>query len=154
MRALLLLPFLLLACGPKKSLIANPREPEFYNTLVNSAESAPNVHTKLAQVKLLHTGKEFPMRFVIFDNNTFYYQVDRLGTGNGTWSYRDGGLQMIASRPLFDLTLYLSAAHGEGNELVFRFLDRFGFNTVSAALIEPAAAPSPLPEFTESDKGI
>lgn len=148
------LPLLLLACGPKKSMIANPREPAFYDKLVNSADTSAAVHTKLASVKLLQTGKEFPMRFVLFDNKTFYYQVDRLGNGNGTWSYHDGGIEMIANRPLFDLSLYLSAANGAGDALVFRFLDRFGFNTVSAALREPAPSPTPLPEFTESDQGI
>jgi hypothetical protein len=148
------LPLLMAACGPKKSMIANPREPEFYDKLVNSAESSPAVQTKLSSVKLLQTGNELPMRFVLFDNKTFYYQVDRLGNGNGTWAYHDGGIRMFANRPFFDLELYLSAANGEGNALVFRFLDRFGFNTVSAALREPASNPQPLPDFTQSDKGI
>lgn len=155
MRCLIfLLPLLLAACGPKKSMIANPREPAFYDTLVNPTDTSPAVQTKLASVKLLQTGKEFPMRFVLFDNKTFYYQVDRLGNGNGTWTYHDGGIEMVANRPFFDLSLYLSAANSEGNALVFRFLDRFGFNTVSAALREPAPSPQPLPEFSQSDQGI
>ena len=155
---IILVPLFLASCGPKKSMIANPREPEFYDSLVNSADTSPAVQTKLSSVKLVQTGKEFPMRFVLFDNKTFYYQVDRLGSGTGTWVYHDGGLELTANRPFFDLSFYLSAANGTGNQLVFRFLDRFGFNTVSAALREPPVDSSqnaaPLPEFTVSDKGI
>ncbi len=149
-----LIAVLMVSCGPKKSLIANPREPAFYDSLVNPAATSSNVQTKLATVKIIQSGSEFPMRFVLFDNNTFYYQVDRLGNGNGTWSHHEGGLEMLANRPIFDLKLYLSAANGKGDALVFRFLDRFGFNTVSAALLAPVDSNPPLPEFTTSDQGI
>jgi hypothetical protein len=156
MRLFICAIFLFIAsCGPKKSLIMNTRDADFYNRFVNSsAENTATVESKLATLKLLQTDKVYPMRIALFDNETFYYQVDKLGKGTGRWSYQDGALQMRATRPFFDLEIYLSALKVEGDEIVFQFLDRFGLNTVPASLREPAAANMPLEEFTSSLKGL
>ncbi len=146
--------FVVTACGPKKNMIVNARDQDFYSQWVNSAKEAEGVDKKLASVKMIQTGEEFPMRFVLFDNHTFYYQVNRLGSGMGTWSFFEGGLELAAQRPVFDMTLYLSAATLEGNGLTFRFNDCFGLNTVPATTREPAVDSKPLEKFTTSDKGI
>jgi len=146
--------FMVAACGPKKSMVVNARDPQFYDRFVNPSAEAAAIETKLTAVKLVETGTDFPMRFALFDNHTFYYQVDRLGNGVGKWSYQSGSLELIANRPFFDLALYLSAAQAEGDEVVFRFVDRFGVNTVNAGLRVPAQDAPPLEKFTPSDKGI
>lgn len=152
--SILLCLLVLSGCGSKKSMIVNTRDKEFYSRFVNSTQMAPSVESKLTSVKLLETGKDYPMRFVLFDNGTFYYQVHKLGNGNGKWSYQSGALELIATRSFFDLTIYLSAAKSEGDEILFRFIDRFGMNSVPTELRVPVESKPPLEEFTQNDKGL
>lgn len=135
-------------------MVVHTRDQEFYNRFVNPASSAHAVERQLSSQKMIETGKDYPMRYVLYDNNTFYYQIDRLGNGVGTWKYINGALQLKAARPLFDINLYMSAAKAQGDELLFRFIDRFGFNNVPAEFRDPASAQGPLEKFVPSAKDI
>lgn len=151
---ILLLPFVV-ACSDKAQMVSFSREPEYYEDLTNSAAEAPKADQNVENLKMIQTGTDYPMRYILFDNNTFYYQIDRLGNGYGTWKHENGGLELTATRPIFDLKMYVSATKKEGDELVVKFIDRFGFNSIKASPRVPTgAATKPLDKFTESDKGI
>jgi hypothetical protein len=146
--------FILCACSSKKNLVAHGRDEAFYSQFVNTTEKIEIVEQSLENFKVLETGKEYPMRYVLFENHQFYYQIDRLGNGTGTWKFVNGALELTASRTFFDLNLVLSGEQAEGEGVVLRFVDRFGLQNITTQLLKPEQMEQPLPEFTESEKGI
>mgnify|MGYP001596638711 CR=1 FL=1 len=124
----------------------------------------PQSVEKISSLKLLATEETNPLRLVLFDNNKFYYQVDRLGNGEGTWEYKNGALQLVAVRPLFDLEITVTAAGAEGSETLIQYIDRFGFNSHAVQFRNPAGEnatektrsqkPPELRPFSLSNKGI
>jgi hypothetical protein len=148
------------ACSPDSGLVANPREPEFYSQFVNPADRASQTATDIESLRLIQTGDDYAMRFALFANGTFYYQVDRLGDGFGDWVYESGALKLIAERPMFNMNFYVSALEAEGDATTVRFLDRHGYNSYSIQLRDPeqirgrdGVLPSLRP-FVASTKGI
>ena len=117
-------------CSSEFSMVSSPRGPEFFEDLINPAHLSSQMPNQLNNTQLLATGEEYPMRFVLFDDGTFFYQVDRLGEGYGTWSFQEGGVKLYASRKLFDMSIYLGARFEQGDEIQVRFLDRRGFQSV------------------------
>ncbi|MBY0315234.1 MAG: transposase [Bdellovibrionales bacterium] len=148
-------------CSQKRDdFVAHPREAAFYNRFVNPSAEFAQAPAKIAQVKLLETDAKYPMRFALYDNNKFYYEVDKLGNGFGQWSYKDGALELVAERVLFDMYLYVSGAQAAGDATLVRFVDRHGQNSLPIQFRNPNALensgqkPPELPEFTESPKEI
>lgn len=141
-------------------MVASKRDPEFYSQFVNPSDQAALASSKLEELRLIQTGDDYAMRFALFSNGTFYYQVDRLGDGTGDWLYEDGALKLIADRPMFNMTFYVSAANDTSDETTVRFLDRRGYNSYSIQLRDPAqirAQDGTLPNlraFSASSKGI
>lgn len=141
-------------CSEKFSEVLVPREAEFFQNFVNPSNLASQMPGKIPEMNLLETGKDYPMRFVLFDNSTFYYQVDKLGDGYGQWKYQDGALDLLASRPLFDMSLSLTATEAIGDAMVVRFLDRRGFQSVKIQFLNQMTKKDSLPVFTKSVKDI
>ncbi|WP_413291898.1 transposase [Bdellovibrio sp. HCB185ZH] len=152
--------FLLQGCSPAGSLIAHQRDADFYNQFVNSSADWPQAESKIDELKVMQTGSEYPMRYVFFDNGKFYYQVDRLGTGEGVWSIQKGALIATAQRTIFEMELAISAADDKGNDTLVRFYDRHGLNSIQIKLRDPQAIkaqgkmPTELRKFTRSEKNI
>lgn len=148
------------ACSPMSSMTANKRDADFYGRFVNPADQMISAPEKLDQVKLLETGSDYPMRMALFTNGKFYYQVDKLGDGQGLWDVADGVLRLRAIRPLFDMHLFVSGAQAEGDETVIRFIDRHGFNSIKIQLRDPelmkqqGVVPPALPLYQASEKDI
>lgn len=142
------------------SMVENKRDEAFYKKMNNPSTDQAQAETKLADLKVIETSESYPMRIALFDNNQFYYQIDRLGNGTGTWKFSSGALELIANRPIFDMNFVLSAAQPEGDALVVRFIDRFGINRVESwvrdpeALKKAGARPEPLRNYSKSPKAI
>lgn len=151
---------LITACAPMSSMTASKKDAAFYGRFVNPSDDVSGASDRLDQLKLLQTGAEYPMRMALFANGRFYYQVDNLGDGQGTWDVTDGVLRLRAIRPLFDMNLFVSGANDESDETVIRFIDRHGFNSVRIELRDPQAMkqqgmiPPELSVYRVSDKGI
>jgi hypothetical protein len=152
--------FMLQACSPSGSLIAHQRDADFYNQFVNSSADWPQAESKIDELKVMQTGAEYPMRYVFFDNGKFYYQVDRLGTGEGVWTIQKGALVATAQRTIFEMELAISAVSDKGNDTLVRFYDRHGLNSIKIKLRDPEAiksqgkVPTELRKFTRSEKNI
>lgn len=141
-------------CSEKFSEVIVPRDAEFFQNFVNPSSAANQMPAKIPEMNLLETGKDYPMRFVLFDNSTFYYQVDKLGDGYGQWKYQDGALDLLASRPLFDMSISLTATEAVGDAMVVRFLDRRGFQSVKIQFLNQKTQKLSLPVYTKSLKDI
>ncbi|WP_413586051.1 transposase [Bdellovibrio sp. HCB274] len=154
------LGFALQACSPAGSLIAHERDAEFYSQFVNPAAEWPQAESKIDELKVMETDSAYPMRYVLFDNGKFFYQVDKLGNGEGVWTYQNGAMIVTAQRTLFNMELAISASSQTGNDTIVRFYDRHGFNSLPIKLRSPEAlkaqgksAPG-LRKFTRSEKNI
>lgn len=152
--ALLFFSFILGACAEDAKLISFERDPSFFDPYLNSNDQFGDVKTNLAGLKLLQTGEEYPMRFVLFQDGRFYYQIDKLGDGQGRWKFHSGGIEMTAVRPIFDMHLYISAAAPTGEKTLIRFVDRHGFNSINLQLLEPSKTDLRLRAYKASEKEI
>lgn len=150
----------LLGCMPSSSLIVHKRDEIFYQRFVNPVQDEARAADKIGDLKILLTGSEFPIRAALFESGKFFYQVDKLGDGYGNWSFKDGGLELRARRPIFDMELVVSAAQETGDAMVIQFLDRFGLQLHNLSFREPVKilqkgkVPSALPLFSRSSKEI
>ncbi|WP_413576614.1 transposase [Bdellovibrio sp. HCB290] len=148
------------ACSPAGSLIGHQRDADFYGQFVNPSADWPQAENKIDELKVLETGSEYPMRYVLFDNGKFFYQVDRLGKGEGVWTYQNGAMIITAQRTIFKMELAVSAASDTGSETVVRFYDRHGFNSMPIKLRNPEVLKSQgkqapqLKQFSRSEKNI
>ncbi len=127
------------------------RGPEFFTRFVNPAKDYDQAGQKLNELNLLVSNQKYKMRYALFDNGKFYYEVDNLGHGNGKWSYHEGALNLFANRTMFDLDLNLVATEAEGDAISMQFLDRFGNNTVQIQF-RPASV-KPLRRFSSHGSG-
>lgn len=150
-------------CSSSTRTVENKRDMDFFNIYINNSKDFPNAKNKIADLKLLATGEEYPIRLILFDNNRFYYQIDKLGEGTGYWQFEGGALQLMATRPIFDLEFTITAAQASGDETLVQFADRFGFNSLSIQFRDSVAfansekslqKPMDLKEFIFSNKGI
>lgn len=151
-------------CAPAHD-VEFKRDANFFNGFVNGSAGYATASSQVENLKLLATGEEYPMRVALFDNNKFYYQIDKLGDGEGTWEFKDGALYLTASRKIFDMNLVVTAANANGNETLINFFDRYGYNSISIQYREPASSLNaeantqiqslpPLRSFSYSNKGI
>lgn len=164
----LILDFTFLSCTPKATEVEHKRDISFFKTFINNSNTYSGASQKIAELKLLATGEEYPIRVALFDNSLFYYQVDKLGDGEGRWEFKNGALYLLAPRQLFDMEFLISAARDEGDETLLEFYDRYGHNTLSTQFRDPARSTSsansnagikneslpPLRVFSFSNKGI
>lgn len=120
-----------------KAPVQHKRDETFFAKVLNPGEKFEHAEQELPNLKLLTATDKYQMRYALFDNGKFYYQVAKLGNGIGTWSYQNGIIHLLAPRNFFDLELNLGAAAAEGDAMAFQFLDRFGNNVVQVDLREP-----------------
>lgn len=144
------LALMLIGCDQGSS-VEHKRDPAFFNRFINSAQDYDQAKQKLNELNLLVSNQKYKMRYALFDNGKFYYQVDNLGDGHGKWTYQDGALNLFANRTMFDLDLNLIATEAEGEKMAMRFLDRFGNNNVDV-VFRPGSA-KPLRRFSSHSSG-
>ncbi len=67
--------------------------------------------------------KEYPIEVQLRKDGTFWYKLNKLGEGEGTWLYEEGHAKLYAERKLFVMKLDIRAAESGP---VIEFSDRFG----------------------------
>lgn len=144
----------LTACSRPETPAGSQRDFSFYSPLINPSDQYQQAAVNMEQLKLMVSNERYDMRIALFDNGVFYYQVDNLGDGEGSWEYRDGILRLKAVRPVFDMDLDIMAEKAEGENTIVQFVDRFRFNSVPINLRTPAADSKPLKKFYKSAKAI
>lgn len=102
---------------------------EDFNYLVNS--SAPSPTPNLSLVKKV-VNDDYPIELSIYENGQFYYMLENLGDGFGTWEFKDGKLALFAERDLFDMHIDILAIEEKAQKIVIQFRDRHGLKTLSA----------------------
>jgi hypothetical protein len=124
------------SCGTE-ALKAHPRDDAFYRGLVNEKQSPKKV--AMSAEKIFYSD-DYPMRFALYNDQRFFYQVDELGDGWGRWVLEDGVMKLFAPRPFFDMNLVVSGAEATGDTKVLRFRDRTGIQSIKVSLRDPEVA--------------
>lgn len=155
-RKILMLFFALsvVGCGQKQSGEGSKRDYSFYSHLINPSDQYQQAAANLHEFKLMISNEKYSMRVALFDNGVFYYEVNNLGDGEGTWEYRDGVLKLKAVRTIFDMELEIMAESSESDATIVQFVDRFRFNSVPMQLRQPSADGKPLSVFKKSKLNI
>jgi len=134
--AALMVPLFFLGCSNGKP-VKHKRDEAFFANLINPSDKYGQAAQKLNELKTLHSNQKYTMRYALFDNGKFYYEIENLGHGEGKWSYKDGYLNLYAVRTMFDMDINLLATEETGSALGMQFLDRFGHNIVKVDVREP-----------------
>lgn len=117
----------LTACSyDKVNLVEHPRSKEFYDPFINSGRDHTAAKSEMPSLKLFRISGLYEGRFALYDNGTFYYEINNLGDGTGDWVYSDGALRLKAGRIFFDMIFFVSAAQAQGTDTVVKFVDRNG----------------------------
>lgn len=69
----------------------------------------------------------YPIQLSLRADQRFTYKLEVLGEGEGTWTFKDGMLQLYAERDLFVMNMSLNQAEGLEHPIL-EFKDRFGPN--------------------------
>jgi hypothetical protein len=122
------------SCSVPPAAEGNKRDYSFYSQYVNQSSTAAAAAPQVENLKLVMTGDEYPIRLALFEDGSFYYQIDRLGDGEGHWEYRDGVLQLLASRSLFDMKFSILAEKEGSQSVIIQFTDEFRFRSFNLSL--------------------
>lgn len=129
---------LVMGCGNGGDAVEHRRDYSFFQPMINDSADFKQAEQKLSELKVLTSKDKYEMRYALFDNGKFFYEVGNLGTGTGEWSFKNGYLNLFATRTFFDIDINLIAAEESGNAMAMQFMDRFGRNTVTAQLRDPS----------------
>lgn len=119
---------LLFSCGEGKSPKTFKVEEASFQKFVNQKPLGedPNLNLDKSIVN-----NDYPIEIALYQDNRFYYNLPNLGDGSGTWSYQNGSLVLKAKRSIFDMKIDVHSIDEGTNNLIIKFTDRFGPNTLN-----------------------
>ncbi len=107
----------------KNILNFNKVEKESFSKIINNKSLREGAN--LQEDKHL-LNRDYPIEISLYADGKWYYNLDNLGDGNGTWKYQDGRLVLYAKRVLFDMHIDIEATDKNATKFVIKFSDRFG----------------------------
>lgn len=111
----------------------HPKEQDFFSFVINSGKIPQTIErTKMARL----VNHSYPIELALFHDNTFYYYLENLGDGQGTWSYEDGFLKLYAERKLFAMKIGIHAISEYDKRVAVDFVDRFGTQYLEMEYLE------------------
>ncbi len=122
----LTLGLVLSACGTKKK----KSELQFFK--VQKADFASYLNSGTAPEKpnlneaRVIFNNDYPIEIALFEDGSWYYNLDNLGDGRGSWTYQHGHIKLHAERALFDMNIVLRAVKKGATKVAIEFADRFG----------------------------
>ena len=134
--------FLTLSCRPEfishNTYEWHPKKEQFFSFVLNSG-GKPKLLKDIDRFGLTRIVNEsYPIELVLFDDQTFYYYLENLGDGEGTWSFDEGHIKLYAERKLFAMKIGLHAISEFDNRIAIDFIDRFGTQYLEMDLLKQA----------------
>ena len=125
----LLLLVTLMACGAqgkKSSLEFYPISEKDFSKFINKS-SENGERRELGKSSDIHiVNNDYPIEISLYDDGSWYYNLENLGQGKGKWKYNKGRLELHAERVLFDMYIDIEAAQRSAKDLIIKFSDRHG----------------------------
>lgn len=96
---------------------------EHFTKYVNqkTLPASPNL-----SVDITISNDDYPIELALYSDGKFYYMLENLGDGNGTWTFKNGKVRLYAERRLFDMHILIKALEEEAAKVGIEFADRFG----------------------------
>lgn len=128
--SLLLFLFILPGCGVNKEkspVTFYPVKKESFAKYVNQKKisGTPNLSEDIHIIN-----NDYPIEISLYKNGRWYYNLENLDDGEGTWKYNEGRLELFANRALFDIRIDIEGSSEGAPDVVIRFSDRFGPKTL------------------------
>lgn len=127
MKIIFLLALLVTGCGKQESSRTYPLKDKAVEKLVNQ-KSLPDDPNLTLDKSIINT--TYPIQIALYKDGKFFYVLDRLGDGTGTWTKRKDFIELKARRTLFDMYIEIRSGDEEGEKVLIQFTDRFGPNTL------------------------
>jgi hypothetical protein len=112
---------LMMACQPlykaERNYEVHEKDAEFFQPLMNDDSG---------ETKIVLEDQTYPIELQLYKDGRFHYYLKRLGDGWGTWSHKNGYLQLYAERKLFVMNFEIHGIQQDGDALSLEFSDRFG----------------------------
>lgn len=123
----------LISCSKNKDQALHKATEVQFNKIINQQSTPETVSTN--QFLTLSNG-EYRMEVVLFQDNKWYYDLEKLddGTGFGTWEYKDGIIILKAERDLFNMYIDIYARDEEASTFALKFIDRFGMKILDMSI--------------------
>ena len=123
---LALLSFIFSSCipsGDKSDAKVCITKEEHFTKYVNqkSLPTSPNL-----SLDITISNDDYPIELALYSDGKFYYMLENLGDGNGTWTFKNGKVRLYAERRLFDMHILIKALEEEAKKVGIEFADRFG----------------------------
>ena len=110
------------------------KDAQFYQQFVNAAAAPESVdRSKVLTLR----NDEFPMELALFGDNRFYYYMETLGDGFGTWEFDQDKLHLYAERTLFVMHMNIRSIDEADNQIAVDFIDRFGTQYLTLDPVPP-----------------
>ena len=119
---------LLVSCQPtyiNKSPYTYFKQPEKYFMQLVNKTPAPKSVDLSKTIKL--SNPSYPIELALFGDGKFYYYLENLGDGFGTWEHQQGMVTMKAERDLFIMKFNIRSIEETGKRVILEFQDRFGY---------------------------
>ena len=119
---------LIVSCQPtyiNKSPYTYFKKPEKYFLKMVNPTPTPKSVDLSKTLKL--SNPSYPIELALFADGKFYYYLENLGDGFGTWEHKQGMVIMNAERDLFVMKFNIRSIEEEGQRVVLEFQDRFGY---------------------------
>lgn len=126
------------SCGLKKEkseLILFEKEESDYIKFVNQ-KAKPNQPNLSIDKKIVNN--DYPIELALYNDGKFYYNLDNLGDGEGTWRYENGVIKLTAFRKILsfdvDMNYTFTITRKDGSQSLIKFRDRKGNQAYSTRL--------------------
>jgi hypothetical protein len=119
----------LFSCGKGTKHSYVKVEKSKFLSLVNAKKISPKPNLSLDKTVF---NNDYPIEIAFYEDKKFYYNLPRLGDGQGTWYYRNGHLELSAKRKIFDIYIEIHAQDDKAENLLITFTDRFGRKVLKA----------------------
>lgn len=119
------------ATNKKTSLDFYPVSKESFSKFINKKDIRSQQAEDVEYRKDIHLiNNEYPIEISLYENGEWFYNLENLGKGKGTWIFKNGRLELFAERILFDMYIDIESADSMTNNLIIKFSDRHGPNVL------------------------
>ena len=98
-----------------------------FNKFVNQKKMPSDPNLTIDKTIINH---KYPIEIALYQDGRFFYDLPNLGTGKGKWAYKDGKIELRATRKIFDMYIEVYGADASIETAAIQFNDRFGANTL------------------------
>lgn len=113
------------ACTGKSASadLYSAKEEQAFSKFINAKKMPADPNLTLDKTIV---NNDYPIEIALYKDHRFYYYLANLGAGTGKWKYKDGKIELRATRKIFDMYIEVYGSDMNLDKLAIQFSDRFG----------------------------